>query len=195
MGAPPPPTCQVVLCSVCPMFILFGNVRTHERCAEGAHLLRARAMLLMCLSRARQGDWPGRSCQLPSGHGQGLRGRQLHGGLLRPGMLGWAALVAGRQVRGLLPQLLLLLLRLWLAGWLLQLTMQRTLQALLRRRQCRRLRQRLRLPALLRLLHGRRPGQLLWLPLLLLLLQHGHRAWPSALLRPVLQLLLCALCP
>lgn len=174
----------------------FGSARTYLQCAEGAHLLRPRAVLLMCLPRSRQGDWSWWSCQLPSGHGQGLRDRQLQWGLLLPGMLGWAAQVAGRQMRRLLPLLLLLL---GMAVWPLQLTMQGTLQALLRRRQSRRLRQTLCLPGLLGLLHGRRPGQLLWLPLLLLL--HGHGAWLSALLWPVRQLLrprllrLCALCP
>ena len=105
------------------------------------------------MSRSRQGDWPGGCRQLPSGPGQRLRDGQLHrGGLLLPGRLPWAAQEAGRQMRRLLPSLLLLLL--WLP-------VQGTLKALLRRRQRGRLRQRLRLPGLLRLLHGRRPGQLL----------------------------------
>ena len=90
-------------------------------------------------------------------------------------------------MRRLLPPLLLLLRHL-LAVWLL--AMQGTLHALLRRRQSRRLRQCLRLPCLLRLLHGWRPRQLLRLSLLLL---HGHGACHIALRCPVLRLWLLLL--
>ena len=112
------------------------------------------------------------------------------GGPLLPGLLlPWAARIGGGQMRRLLPQLLLW--RQLLA--ILLLTIEGALHALLRRRQSRRLRQRLRLPCLLWLLHGWQPRQLLRLPLLLLL--HGH----GALLCPMLQrwlvrLLLWALC-
>ena len=156
------------------------KVASHNQGGERAlHLLGARATLLMRLSRSRQGDRPGGCRQLPSRPGQWLRDRQLHGGPLLPGRLPKAAQEAGRQMGRLLPQLLGVLRR--------QLPVKGALQPLLWRRQGRRLRQHLRLPGLLRLLHGRRPGQLLPLPLLLLL--HGQGAYLGALLLPVLELL------
>ncbi len=59
--------------SIGPINVTHTGSNSSAKYQEMLHLLRTRAMLLLCLSRSRQSDWPRGCCQLPSGPGQGLR--------------------------------------------------------------------------------------------------------------------------